>query len=1154
MICALSLGLINNASATATDNGKISQKVRDVVKLESNNHGNKAKATGRKQANKFKSASRVGKGEFYTGNETEYWGQIYFVLKKMMTQGRMIPQKDLLEITKRMLAWANDKGPKQDLTKELEKFRKSYGSDLKDLAGFLGKILIEADYPMWIDKSGRVLSRNEIRPSDKNLTNLDLGNAAKGINGLLFWQNRMIQNPESRTYLQNMIKESASILDPSKKAGHAEILKTLLINLEDIGTLEGETYVQNKTLYGTDNDEIYSNSELSVVLREILPVTVQILARTDRPVSLTGFDETSREKGVYILRECMNNLKSIGFNPDTLSIERSLMDLIAHDQWGRKRTKDGWAGSFLESAVFLCAASANTGWLDGGEIPGKEVTKGLDDPRRKHGPGTYTGYMTLNDGLNCGKFNMMTVPVLGTKLGIYELAFKDNDGENVFRSMKSFKADERDRYRFYYNQNYPITNIMAGATSGDSGVSSGGNPNGYTADELSRPQSLMNNYSAYSGDGRYTKDLGAWTINWAVRACFDGEGPYYYKAPGAATVMINGKKYHRYLRPNGKTYALVNHSTLDHIYPAEDGDPIDYSLPAFRENNKERYQRYNRYKAVWNSDYFMVQRKDYFAGLVPRGKNKKKLLTLDNSTHDIKFIEVDDSQSASALKYYETVDEDDKARGCKTPEEAFFRNYQWVENEKKIVILLPLFMDLNRSLAALKMDFLEPYTDLGQGVTFVAFEANGWSGASNLKKFSGNHVWNKKGSSGRSNIPGDSRCELVLNVGGAGSILANEERILNEVIGSGGFIPGVTSHNLPSLFRLAFPLSPEITRNAKLDIHDTILGSKDFKVGDAVWKKRNAVVPLFIALCAAVDSKTTGYDPEKKHLHDGLQTMITGSITLIKPMMYYQKDKGSYLRDSWKARVVGKNCGDYTGDPALMSTADYYESHDDVPLWYGSWGEREHYQALPMKTLMNILVDSDNRIPEKRMDGILPVILEKKILSNLFKLLLSKPNDSDHLYASLEQIMTSVKFTKAQGTRINENNSKKIVYPGWMFASEASSTSAAGIKRFRNTRPEDILLDKGMDKVIGQRSGPDRKGYGLVHYLDMQKKENWAGYYGVMDTLEDFLHPQSKYNLLVPSLNITNSLLTGAHPLSDEEIKALVYYTGTFLKLVEEGK
>jgi hypothetical protein len=132
----------------------------------------------------------------------------------------------------------------------------------------------------------------------------------------------------------------------------------------------------------------------------------------------------------------------------------------------------------------------------------------------------------------------------------------------------------------------------------------------------------------------------------------------------------------------------------------------------------------------------------------------------------------------------------------------------------------------------------------------------------------------------------------------------------------------------------------------------------------------------------------------------------------------------------------------------FQSTADFY---DDTPeTWFGSWRERRHFQPAVLKSLLNILIDSDITSVETdkngdmvhRCDGILPHITTKtKLLTHFFKLTLNPAVDP----FPLEQQLSAIKYTKGELTTINESSEsgKNVIFPNWIFSTGREETRDA---------------------------------------------------------------------------------------------------------------
>lgn len=99
-------------------------------------------------------------------------------------------------------------------------------------------------------------------------------------------------------------------------------------------------------------------------------------------------------------------------------------------------------------------------------------------------------------------------------------------------------------------------------------------------------------FISYCKDGLATVDTVPWMMGFMARACWSGEGPYYY-APeknGKAPV-IDSQGRHVYYCPNGEVYARVD----------KNGSSWN--------NNCDKYYECD-YKHVWNSDFFILSSED----------------------------------------------------------------------------------------------------------------------------------------------------------------------------------------------------------------------------------------------------------------------------------------------------------------------------------------------------------------------------------------------------------------------------------------------------------------------------------------------------------------------------------------------------------------
>ncbi|MFA6012538.1 MAG: hypothetical protein WC799_21280 [Desulfobacteraceae bacterium] len=1056
-------------------------------------------------------------GHYFSEESTDYTEGFYAFLDEVFKDGENPGSADMVAVNWKILNRFNDMKSPEELHEDMEELiddilDPDFKEDFIDLTSMLGKLLVRADYPLSADDES-----------------MGIGNAAKGVVDLVMWYNRMEKDPVTRALLRSQVSEAVSMFDPSLSSTNNQKIHKLLENIKDYFTESGSVYGSDNpdNVYRMDNDEIYSVTEITNTVREMVPSTAQLLMRSDRTHSLI---ESKDGENVYVLRQLMKNLNSLGYDPDAVDMEKSLMNMMKYDCIGRDRTNPSsgaYPASHLESLLFVTHVTSNMGWADLNEDSVDEVMEPTD-PRYDHGHGSYTGRLSLNDSL----FSIKTHKTMNS-LGLFDISLKANDGENIHRSMDPFTTMNRENFNFFYDQNYDILNCLAPPCAGDLGSPNGGNP-----DVVNQIIPGMNGYKAYSPDGLEEPQLAAWTLGLIVRACFNGEGPYYYADPEAERFMVETQDWFIYRRPSGKIYAYVNKDdpeNWEYFYPVDGNDPIDPDLDGKVLGNI--WQRYNRYKSEWQSDYYMSHY------LVRRQVNgvpvvEDRFATMDNSSGNLEIAPVTGGGLAGRLTYRETIAENDPLRACSSPEEALFRNYQWFMSEKKLVIIMPLKVDLDGTQASI----------------FQVLEANGLSGLGNLRKFKGNHFWAKSNSDGDSKIPGDYRIEVVSSSLGEDSPL-NDFNVYYNTLDCGHATPTIVGANLPALVRLGFPRFT--TQVDRTQTHtDSELGSKEFAVGDRIWQDRSAVLAPFIALISALREFTPqdgyGVNPLKRGIH----MFVEGTSPLLKPLIYYQKENGQHPHLSWKPRIMGSgengpsdSWGDYIGDDFLRSSADFHNNpYRMASAWNGTVLEQRYYQPSAMKNLLNVLIDSDVTSAETRLDGILPVMMENKSPTRLLKALLSNPNDSDRLYSALEQIVGALKITKGRFTQINENPEKSIYYPEFMFVAGAIKGYYDEFISFIGQRDEDIILDIGLDRLIGHPAIDDvHDGYGLVQYVDEQLDEGWDDLDDKLDLLEDLLHPSSPYSVVESALSMNEKVFGRDRLYTEEEIKGLTYALGKLL-------
>ena len=1098
--------------------------------------------------------------------ESSYLNSFYSFLDDLSDnndQGARTGMKEILQIGQKICQYMLDDKDKDELRADTQEMidnlvDEDFQQEFIDIAKIMGKLLVQADYPIWLDSDGNTRQRNEIE-IDKDV-NLDLGDSVKGMNTLLHWVNKMMADEESRGRLNTVVREISNLFNPADTETNKTILKQLIYNVEDHLTLGGKTY-QSNPLYNQSDDEIESNGELTETLRELFPKLAQLLLRSDRNASAM-VDNQWAEKA-YALQQMRKYLINLQFDPDILSIEKSLLDLFQYDYMGRDRTDpdaDAYPLSILEHAIFTIATGLDLGFEDGGETG--EIDPLAADARKEHGHGKSVGYVTLNDSL----FSIRPKALLETggtsMLSLFDMSLKPTDGEYISRSYKPFKRQEMERKRFYFNPNYSALNFLVGPAVGDKGTSDGGN--------IRLGNNEMNSYVPYNPTGRDETITTPWISSGIIRNCFNGEGPFYYADPNAKTVTINGKTYYEYLRPNGRIYALVNINTGAFIYPTDVGDAEDedtdvlngYLTPTAKLKNIKtpKKERFNRYKAEWVSDYYMIKYPLLFGNTY---------VTLDNSDGNLTTRTVSSDQYAGALHYKETIAENDPRRACATPLEAFFRNYQWFVSEKKIVMSIPLYLSVDLNTLGFGSGTLP------LGAAFLVVEGNGIQGLAVSRKFRGNHVWAKTGKSGPSTIPGDYRMEIAASLStdsiDLGLIGGITELLIYDIMDRGQLNPSVVAINSPAIVRLAFPRSPKMDRGS--GVTDYCLGSLEFDASDddEIWRHRSAFFPILISILSALYDNTPGY-PEYKDPNNDTNIKCGGKMFLeslspiLTPLRYYQKSEGQGPYNCWKPRINGGTTpgyGSHRGEAYLQSSSDFYSTSRPLTNWYASKEEILFYNPRPLKTVLNMMIDSDLTDINKRMDGLLPQLLSKtKALTAIFNLILSDANETDELMQAIEQITTTIRTTQGEMNRLlAADPNKKYVYPKWMFVEGVpSSTDEFGVcQEFTGGRSEDLIFDDLVDALVGQDSIIDtdgneiNEGYGIAHAPDDVKttdgkpdfdNENWKDFEEGYEDLVNLIYKESPYSLVESLITVTESFLGDGHMYSDAQISGLLYSVG----------
>ncbi len=1046
-----------------------------------------------------------------------------------------------------------------------------FKADFLDLAEFLSTPVAMADFPMFITE-GAVPGEDTLItdiPSMPGGTDSDLGNMAKGLASLMNGFLSMLHGESlDREGMYDLIGNlDAALADP-------DVTQRLIWNMANYFTAGGSVYGAavnttntnvNANQYNTDNDPtagLYSNVELKENLSQLLTGASGLFLRDDRRSSMVWYNGTTSQD--YPLASLLKNVKNIYMDWDNAQIQESVYDLIRFDALGRDRTIAGsYSASMLEHLLYLGAIAGNTGWshlADANEIEDSNIfsSNTKEDSARRHGHGEFQGYLTLNDSL----FSIMGARDSLASLGTYELLF-DGSGvikgvDQVFRRRTSFNGAtaDRDNYKFRYTWNYPALQFLSGACVGDFGVSTEGSLHGGNDDGgLGNDQ-----YIPYSANGIYTKDLASWTFSWVIRACWEGEGPYY--ATQGAT--RSGNEY-TYKRPDGSVYATVvktdpgDASTWTYTYPVsasyDKADPDDATL------------RWNRYKAAWNTDYFMIRS---LAGTnyVPK-----------DSTGDTR---PDTSTNPGYRSYTEMIPEKSAARECASQEEALFRNFQWVMNEKRFAMIIPLWL---RNTGGLGGSI--------ESAAYQIIEGNGIHGLSAARIMRDNGVWAKYNqgstadSSVMSQVPGDYRIIILseeIQTGTCGLGAVDADKILS-LLGNGAATPATIGHNITAISRFGFPRSSLVTSGTNYE--HRLLGSRNvgtanqdygFQLNDGDWTKRNSLLPLFIALLAPLRERSYVADPFNVSANrNALAQTLEGLGALVKPWTFfnYNCDSSGVAANTWLPRVKGGALSyDYYMNHSISLVPDCEISGfstSGTKGWYGGDSARDYYTPPAMPTLLSVLLDSDTTTNRsnttRRADGLLGRLMYYDVAAGrpaVTETLTTHTPPDDAAVNSfcygLEQLTSAMKGARSKGTRIYEDMSGDISVHGY---TDQISRVTKGIdppawlfqKRVRpddGTKYIDLDLDDLLNTVIGETASDGLRQYQDVNtlYNDGTGDPDFTDFNETITDLSDltgdFLVEGAPYFISEHLFDVMDALFQHNVP-SEAQVKGLLYTLGKLL-------
>lgn len=1045
-----------------------------------------------------------------------------------------------------------------------------------------------------------------------------LGNAVSGIDALLSGVNDIATgDAEARELLYDVIRSGGDIFTATAGGKNfATILKELMENLEEYATVGGGQF--SNTNYNNDTSTYYVSTELRNGVKAMWPALAKLFIRAV-PSWVTGKEDHSPiydpDEGRSALEILAQNLYALKKNCDidfsTYSVEDSLKRMVEYNAFGEKRSEASYQVSYLDHLLFMLAVSNDFGYLTRKASSSNEpyANDSNDDPNgqkcRLHGT-PVDGCITVNDSL----YSMTSGAILAESslgsigyFGSYNLAldlrvndytwpqktvggiaqvtvYNKGQGNYLYRSSTPFTSSQANNYKFYMGYDFPTLTLLSGASVGDVGIPNGGKT-GITPTSNETTVGGNNDYRTYYpyvGNGLGELNTGRWVMGWIARACWEGEGPYYYDPEKAGktapTVDIDGTTYKVYYRPDGRIYALKNTNTGAFFYPVDGGNDVAETDSEYAPLTLGSYQlRENRYKWKWHTDYYLMKA-DYVcydddanhggpryyspANVVgTTGINKYKMYSLNGTTGQGEYGDDLDASTtnAGALWFWEKIDEADANRACASQEEAMYRNFQWLILEKKFVFIMPMRSYLGLLASACGADFNINMDAL----VYAIIEGNGIAGVANAKKGSQLGYWSLSGSEGTA--LGHAQPTSGANYGDSHSladgrvwILVKEDaswdnqtviiwpmtegdyvdinKVWNTVLASGNVLPNAVGANIAPIARMAFLQSDLVASNSS-DIGNT---------SSSVWQNRNKLLPIVVALAGDLHGKSY-YEPPAsgnwynfagnhryplKHMRELLAMMVS-------PMTRYYKTPYTGASKGWWVPQIK--------DPHGQGTFAFFTPK---PID----GAVNFYPSDSLKSMGGLLVESS----AAAADGLIPALASTGTTSKLLALLQRLGasggvyNDVDKtssdynqwgarrkVFYGLEQIITNIKASKS--TELDRDYfGTASLYPDWMFTVDESRG--------------DINLDTVLDEAIGT----DALAKGLAVFVDYRdpshasyKNWDWTNFNRMIAALGELSSANGttagKYSITEELVSVTDKLLT-SFKATPAHLKALRHTLG----------
>ena len=336
-------------------------------------------------------------------------------------------------------------------------------------------------------------------------------------------------------------------------------------------------------------------------------------------------------------------------------------------------------------------------------------------------------------------------------------------------------------------------------------------------------------------------------------------------------------------------------------------------------------------------------------------------------------------------------------------EEAFYKNFQWLLYEKRFVLVIPVHAKLGASQI--------------QHATYITVVANGLMGLMNAKPYcdynlntcdrDDNGRWLKSGTFIKPDIKQVADTNLVLSNTPADSVVYVEAwgygldgqqnfDFADEVLYGAlydsilypqpptlfsGLIPPALSKNAPALERLGFLTSASVSSSQT----------------DNYWEQRNKLLPLVVALAAALDDQTdTGTGKNAYKLLTELARVV------VRPYLSRGNDPVSGVSNVYNLQIYGSGASFGIRSPS-MDDSDYYPDSG-------------------LRSIVSLLIENQRRY----QDGLLNLVSKTNLLSDVTGMLAEfggsdRAAGRDKLLNGLLQILDEVKVTSEAPTPAQYN-------------------------------------------------------------------------------------------------------------------------------------